>query len=237
MRKLSALYEILVYIEDRGSAQALEIQKWGSAVSRGVLGKMEAMGLLKRSKSTTGTQEYRLSTQGYKFLNSVLDVLHKGVVHWDGKWRFVWFSISEKDRPKRDKFRRFLESSGFRPILNSVWVTPLDESEKILSYARSIGVEKNIIHLVASSIAGLNQQDILNAWDFETYKKEYEEFIAQSNEVLTSKQIERFDLKKLIFQYAILLNNEPKLPIELMPNDWLSLRAQMQYKKIRRLIS
>ncbi len=235
MKNLSALYEILIYIEDRGMVSAKELKNWGNAVSRGVLGKMEAMGLVEKI-SQGNLISYKLSLEGYRFLNSILDALHQNIIRWDGKWRFVWFSISEKNRSKRDKFRRYLEALGLKPILNSAWVTPLDLSIEILRYAKKLEVENNMIFIEAAKIAGLTQDDLLKAWDFEYYKQKYESFINDSQELISLSQKSRFELKKMIFQYAILLNNQPKLPTELLPKDWPHLRAQMQYKKIKRLI-
>ena len=235
MKNLSALYEILIYIEDRGTVDAQEIKNWGNAVSRGVLGKMDAMELLEKIINK-GTISYKLSLKGYGFLNSILDVLHQNIIRWDGKWRFVWFSVSEKNRPKRDKFRRHLEALGLRPILNSAWITPLDLSAKIINYAKELKIENNLIYIEAAKIAGFNQEDLLNAWDFDEYKQKYESFITDSQNLINSKQQSRFEFKKMIFKYAILLNNQPKLPTELLPKDWPYLRAQMQYKRIKRLI-
>lgn len=235
MNNLTALYEILIYIEDKGTVSLEEIKMWGNAVSRGVLGKMEAMGLVQKDIKGERTL-YKLSQDGYRFLNSILDALHQNVIRWDGKWRFVWFSISENKRPKRDKFRRYLEALGLKPILNSAWVTPLDLSDEIIKYSRKLQIEDNVLFVEAAKIAGVTQDTLLKAWNFDKYKHELESFINDSQALLNDHKISRFELKKMIFRYAMVLNNQPKVPTELMPKDWPYLRSQMQYKRIKRLI-
>jgi phenylacetic acid degradation operon negative regulatory protein len=232
---ISPLYQVLIYFEDRGEANIEDIKKWGIAVSRGVLGKMEAMGLIEGKKTET-TTVYRLSSKGYEYLNKVLDAIHHGTKHWDGKWRMVWFSIPENERPKRDKFRRFLEAQGFKPTLSSLWISPLDLTNNVLSYIKKNALEKYVLAVETSNIYSMQTEDLLKAWDFEQYRSMFENYILHCEEILKTNRQNRFELKKLIFEYALILNSQPKLPIELLPKDWPMFRASLYYKRVRRLI-
>ncbi len=236
--QITPLYELLIYLEDKKSIAPKDLEKWGKNVSRGILGKMEAMDLIVK-ENVTGEVKITLSKKGYLFLNSILDALHKSIVHWDSKWRIVWFSIPESRRPIRDKFRRTLESIGMRPVLGSLWISPLSVGGEVISCARKFGIYEKVIYIETDHVEGLSQSQILSAWDFDKYKQYYEGFIEKADQFLSSKQEvdSRMYLKKLIFEYALILNNEPNLPIELFPNDWPKFRAQLMYKKIRRRLS
>ncbi|MCX6809445.1 MAG: hypothetical protein NTZ65_01690 [Candidatus Berkelbacteria bacterium] len=231
---ISPLYELLIFIEDRGSVSISDIQKWGKELSRGILGKMEAMKLI--DKKETPEKQYSLSDSGHKFLNSVLDTIHRPVLHWDSKWRFVWFSIPEKTRSKRDKFRRFLEGIGMKPILNSLWVGAIDQKQIILNEISRLNIQDRILFVETENPSGISKKDILNGWDFETSRSHYEEFIVKCNEYFPDSYKDSYKTKKLIFEYALILNTEPNLPIELLPDNWPKFRAQLQYKKIKRLL-
>lgn len=235
--KISPLYQVLIYLEHNGQANADEIKKWGSAVSRGILGKMEAMELIDRLAKDNSVY-FSLSNKGYVFLNSVLDVLHRGVKHWDNKWRVVWFSVPEKERPKRDKFRRALEGFGLRPVLGSAWVTPLDLKSDIGSAAKKFNVGNSYILIEAENLFGMDRKTLIGAWNFNKYRVFFEEFISRATKLLNQRpRPGLLELKALVFEYALILNGEPRLPIELMPKDWPEFRASLIYKKIRRLIT
>lgn len=234
--KITPLYELLILIEDRGSVSLDEIQKWGEAISRGMLGKMEAMKLVEKRQDKDQIR-YSLSETGHRFLNSILDVLHQPTVHWDREWRLIWFSIPEKQRSKRDKFRRILEGLGLRPVLNSLWITPLDKTEEILKSVRKLDVLQNVIMVESDQVIGITQEQIVSSWDFKKVKNLFLEFIEKSENLLSEKPIvSNFEIKQMIFEYALILNNEPALPIELLPRDWPKFRAHLQYKKLRRII-
>jgi len=234
--EISPLYQILIYLEDKRSASLDEIKNWGIAISRGVLGKMEAMGLVE-STETNGKIVLKLSQRGYEFLNSILDQIHKDVVHWDGKWRMVWFSIPERERSSRDKFRRFLESLGLKPILNSLWITPLDVKEQVSKYVQKNHLTNRVLLTETEILEGMDTLEILKAWNFDKFRVLYEEFMKKVDLILSSKDSENFEKKKLIFEYASILNCEPQLPIELLPRDWPRFRAGLYYKRLRRTIS
>lgn len=233
---ISPLYEILIYLEDKRHANLNEIKSWGISVSRGVLGKMEAMHLIESVKIGDDSQ-LKLSKNGYDFLNSILDQIHKQTQHWDMKWRIVWFSIPEKNRPMRDRLRRHLEFLGMRPILNSLWITPLDIKEKIIKHIEKNNLNHHVFFVETEQIYGISLESILKSWNFEKYRAYYEEFMQKADKILSKHDSSNFEKKKLIFEFASILNCEPQLPIELMPKDWPKFRATLYYKRIRRSIS
>lgn len=229
---ISPLYEVLVFIEDKGTAQVGELTVHTKNQIRGILGKMEAMKLVEKDENG-----YSLSKSGQSFLNSILDVVHCSTQHWDGKWRFVSFSISEKNRSKRDKFRRELEGLGLKPYLNSYWITPLDLSDKIVSKATVLKIQDDILILETDHIVGKQDADLVKTWDFEKSRKLFEEFSTDSESLITNPKRTSYDIKIMIFKYALILNSQPQLPIELMPKDWPQFRANLQYKRVRRLLN
>lgn len=234
--QITPLYEILIQLEESGNLDYEEIRKLGNAVSRGVIGKMEAMKLIERTE-TQGRIFFKLSQNGYEYLNKVLNALHEPIRHWDGMWRVVWFSIPESNRSVRDKFRRNLESIGMRPILNSAWISPCDLKSHILESAKALNILDKILYVETANIEGISKDEIVKSWDFEASKDQYEEFIKKAQDITNSKDSNKLAYKRLILEYAIIINNEPKLPIELFPSDWPKFRATLLYKKAKRLMS
>lgn len=237
MELLTPLYKTIIYLEDRETCSYEELSQVFSRSIRGVLGKMEAMGIVKKDPAPAGPSfQYSLSERGQSFLNSILDALHKPVLHWDGKWRFVSFSSPEKQRSIRDKFRRYLESKGYRPIAGALWISPNDSSDEVESYASRIGM-KNFFIVESDKIRGSMQSDFVSGWDFHKSRKLFENFIVKSAAFLSSRDKSKRIAKEMILEYAFILNAQPDLPIELLPKDWPKFRANLQYIKIKRLIS
>jgi len=232
--KLTPLYEALIFIEDKGQTTVNDLKFLKPSVLRGILGKMEAMKLIDRLSS----EDFRISHNGQELLNKYLDNLHESTLHFDGKWRVACFSIPETKRSLRDKLRRELDSIGFKMILTGLWISPLDLRKELEDYAKKIGVHKNVFICETDKIStGISQEELLALWGFEDSREEIYEFIKESEDFLKIRSRSSFETKKMIFKYALILNNQPKVPIELFPKDWPQFRANLVYKKIRRLLS
>ena len=230
--EISPLYEILIFIEDRQSVTTQDLAFLNKNQIRGILGKMEAMKLINKNGL-----DYSLSSAGQSFLNSILDVLHRPVLHWDGKWRFLSFSIPEKSRSKRDKFRRELEGMGLKPYLNSFWITPLDLNSKIIEKAKELGIYDDILLIESDTLIAKKNENLLSAWDFGSSRASFDTFIREVDNLIANKNRSKTDIKRMIFLYALILNGQPQLPIELLPKDWPEFRSSLQYKRIRRLLN
>jgi len=235
--EISPLYEQLIYLEDKRVVTADELRSVNPARFAGVIGKMEVMGLVERQQQD-GVKNYRLSEHGYRFLNSVLDTIHSSTLHWDRKWRLLWSSVPEKNRRTRDKLRKALEGLGLRPALRSLWVTPLDLKDRLIETVEQLEIQEQTVIVEAEEGTGISTAALVKAWDFNKCRSLYEDFITQSDQLIHDREQRESpnEIKKLIFQYALILNNEPRLPIELLPKDWPKFRAQLQYKKLRRLL-
>lgn len=232
--KLSPLHEALIFIEDKVVVQLSDLQFMDKPVLRGILGKMEAMKLIKKTEPGI----FKISVAGQNLLNKYLDNLHKGTLHWSGKWTIASFSIPESNRPLRDKFRRTIESKGMRMILGGLWITPLELKNEIADYAKEIGIFSNVFICETNEITtGVTQEDLLSLWGFVKSKQEIYDFIEEADSFLKQKEKTPFAVKKMIFKYALILDRQPKVPIELFPADWPQFRANIVYKKIRRTLN
>lgn len=225
---INPLNAVLIKMEHFGSVNREEILSWGKNESRGIIGKMEAMGLVKKNDG-----RYELSKRGFNYINSTLDNLHLSINHWDGVWRFLSFSIPEKERPTRDRFRRFLEGIGFKPLFSSLWISPLDKKKELTEYIKKSNLDKNVIFVESSTVV-YEESDMLKIWDLEKTKRDYLSFIENSEILL--KDRDKYKLKLAIFEFASIINNDPKLPIEFLPKDWPFYRAKQMYKRLRSAI-
>lgn len=228
---LSPLYKFIVLLEERGKVDETELGFKSDKTNRGVIGKMDALKFIKRSES-----KISLSNEGYKFLNSILSSLHKSVEHFDGKWRVVYFSTPEVKRSSRDRFRRELEALGFRPIIKGLWFSPMPLLDEVRKAEKRCSMTSMVVMMETSEVSLINEQSISRAWEFEESRKNFDEFIKLSEELLKEKSQDRVKIKQLIFYFALVLAREPNLPIELLPKDWPKYRAMLMYKRLKNLL-
>jgi len=228
---LSPLHQALVELENSSGLSKQSFDEIFKSKSRGILGKMEAMDLIGKSPNSI-----KLSSKGKKYLNSILDNLHKPLKRWEGNWTVISFSIPEKKRGVRDKFRRYIDNLGLKPVFNSFWISPFNMCPQIIDYAKHNKIENSVACLITDRIYGITKDDILKNWDFEKFRKRYEDFIAESENILNKKN-ENIVYKKQILKFALLISEEPKVPLELLPKDWPRFRANLYYKKLRNRLS
>lgn len=231
-KMITPLYKFIIFLEEKGSINGDEISSLSKNSLRGIMGKMEAMKLIKKDDGLMS-----LSDRGYVFLNSILDAIHKPTEHWDGKWRVVYFTTPENIRSRRDKFRRDIESFGFRPILKGLWFSPMPAKTCFDKMVAENQMQNMAVFLETGGIETITEEMVAKAWDFDKNRKKYENFINKADVFLKNGTRDRIVAKELIFEYALVLNGEPRLPIEFLPKDWPKYRAKLMYKKLKNLLS
>lgn len=153
---------------------------------------------------------------------------------WNHKWLFVFFNIPESQRKFRDVLRNRLANIGFGRVQNSVWATARDirfEFDDLLA----MKTIKDSITLLQPTLTNEDEQAMMKAfdWDWSTLNKEYDRFIDRSQSFLGKKQHDNYQAKLLVFTYAKLLSQDPKLPSHLEPDNYKRKKAHEYYKKVQ----
>ena len=73
---------------------------------------------------------------------------------WDGRWRFLFFDISESYRSERHLFRKKLQAMGFYHFQRSVFVTPYECTNEIDTLKMILGLESSVYIVTADRFAG-----------------------------------------------------------------------------------
>jgi DNA-binding transcriptional regulator PaaX len=69
---------------------------------------------------------------------------------WDGKWRFLMFDITEKNKFAREALRERLKNLGFLKFQKSVWVYPYPCENEIDFIAENLGIAPHIMLLTVT---------------------------------------------------------------------------------------
>lgn len=78
---------------------------------------------------------------------AVAEISIERPVHWDGRWRLVFYDVVKGENQLRDKFRRYLKQAGFYPLQESVYLHafPCEKEINFLRYYLGIGSEVRIV--------------------------------------------------------------------------------------------
>lgn len=233
---LSTMQEIFILLEDEKEVPLFRINRWGRA-ARGVLAKLKTLGWAEKVQINKEPY-YKITRKGEEYVDSILSAL-KNKQSWDKKWRLVLFDIPENKRSTRDKLRRALESLGMGLLQSSVWISSEDIKNEIDEITKKFDLSNTIKYFEVSSNASFDRQIITKSWNIPEITEALEKFIKTAEWALKSigkGHSDRFEAKKLIFDYALILSKEPNLPAEFIELDDIRKKAQELYFKLRRFV-
>ncbi|MCL5795510.1 MAG: BlaI/MecI/CopY family transcriptional regulator [Patescibacteria group bacterium] len=179
--------------------------------------------------------QYKINERGLNLVNGELsNIKFIRQNKWNGSWQIAVFNIPEKIRYARDIFRIKLTNLGFGRVLNSLWISCWNRSNEIMDIAKELKIEKYINLINTGKTKEADNKNIIEnfEWDWNNLNKEYKKFINQSRLFFLSRK-NSLEAKKLVYQYAKILDLDPRFPEELQPKKYLGKKAFEIYLKIR----
>lgn len=149
---------------------------------------------------------------------------------WDQKWRLVIFDLPGKERKSRLVLKEKLKELGFGQLQKSAYISPHRLLNPIERFASHLGIRQYLRLMEIDKID--NEKKIAETgWDLELMNQDYRDFMQ------TFKQTPRDKFwplwaKKLEQEFARIYKNDPHLPAELLPKNWLGQIAYQTFKKI-----
>jgi len=165
-------------------------------------------------------EKLRVSEAGKQRMKGVFP-LFPHYSSWDGKWYLVNFDIPEKFTRKRDILRENLKRLGFARLQNSVWISPYNFLGNVEKIIQEYELEPYVIFSVAPKVGPLEAKKLAGRiWDIKKNQEEYKVFV----EKYAGKQ-HKFPLFEVINDYLRISKQDPQLPREFLPDNWLAEEA------------
>ena len=182
---------------------------------------------------------YSLSPKGMEWMEKgrmrAFEAEHK---RWDGKWRLVVYDVPETLRVLRDRIRAKLCSLGFARLSASVWISPHDLRSEIINFVRNNRTDK-YVEMFEAEYVGFRSARVFAVyiWDIKGLENRYRAFVRKYTTLRSKFErlantrssmdpaecfAERFCLTA---EYVALRLEDPMLPLELLPANWLGLQA------------
>lgn len=178
-------------------------------------------------------EDLSLTKEGRKRLKSLLPT-RLPAKKWDGNWYLVIFDIPECLRRKRNILREKLKDLGFGQLQQSVWISPINYLPIIEKIIEQYNLSSYVILSQTNKIGRERAQQLADkVWNLKSLNEEYQQFISDWEETQHKKEKASFQMK-----YLQILNKDPQLPRELLPDDWVGDKAYylIQNFKISELI-
>lgn len=193
---------------------------------------------------------YSLSTKGMKWMEQgrvrAFDMEYK---EWDGKWRLVVYNIPEPHRAFRDRLRSRLHNLGFASLSASLWISPYEFRSELKRFIRDKKLSKYLETFEARYTGQRRHEELaMILWNVDALAKRYQRFIdeystllvrckrtAPEGGVMSSADCfaQRFCMTA---EYVALKLEDPMLPLELLPKNWVGTRAERLHDQLWKLL-
>ncbi len=141
--------------------------------------------------------------------------------HWDGIWYLVNFDIPETMHRKRDILREKLKSLGFGMMQQSVWISPVNFLGTVQKEVEVLKLAPFVLCAQSQNLGEERSQVLANRiWRLEKLNGRYKDFIERYE-----KGIERKDFYKAFLDFMSIFQDDPQLPVELLPRSWYGRKA------------
>jgi phenylacetic acid degradation operon negative regulatory protein len=192
---------------------------------------------------------------GYQLSAGALDILREGDARIfrrhratlaDG-WLLAVFSVPESQRDRRHVLRSELTRLGFGMVAPGVWIVPAHPQDATAETLRRLGLDSYADLFRADHLAfGDPAAKIRRWWDLDELERRYQAFIQAHEPALRRWEAsgvgsaggrEAFaDYVRALTDWRRLPYSDPGLPAELLPPDWIGLRAAEAFFTLRSLL-
>lgn len=161
-----------------------------------------------------------------------------GALHtaWDGQWTIVVLDGNESTAERRAELRAELSAAGLGIVAPNVMASPTVSAAEAARAVVRVGGLNNVL-LTRSSVlecgATLGPSDLAaRAIDLAEVTAQYDEFVARFGKYSVRSVAElddalAFKLRVLLVSvYRRIVLDDPPLPAELLPTDWVGARAR-----------
>ncbi|MGZ4805027.1 MAG: PaaX family transcriptional regulator [Ilumatobacteraceae bacterium] len=196
--------------------------------ARAALSRLSIRGLL------VGTKDGRNTF--YRVADTFRHVLPYGPIHtfafakpkpdWDGLWTMVAFTVPEDQRRLRPMLRGRLQSLGFAPLYDGLWVSP-HPPETELDIALKIAPPQSCTVIRATELPAATRLSVASAWNLHELGESYEEFIGTFRPVLRRLENGRISTTEALvvrtratYRWFVFAVTDPDLPEALLPRRW-----------------
>ncbi|SHK85005.1 transcriptional regulator, PaaX family [Pseudonocardia thermophila] len=208
-----------------------------SKSARQALARTAAEGLLVSDRSGRRVR-WSLSDQGRRLLSDGAARIYgfsAPARPWDGRWLVLLVSVPESRRQLRHRLRTRLAWAGLGSPAPGVWLTPdpskQPEVAEVISDLGLSGVASSFVGEFGD--IGNPQQVVEQAWDLAEVEKAYVAFLEEFQDAEPTGPADTLTHQiHLVHAWRRFPFLDPKLPGELLPDEWVGARAAELFDRL-----
>lgn len=155
---------------------------------------------------------------------------------WDGRWRFLFFDLPSRSHSVRLRLWRWLRTSRFGYLQNSVWITPDQITEATLPLRHLRLTPESFLVCEGRPVGADTDVDLVcGAWDFDSINRKYEvvcDLARRGIALARARHSRAAELRRWISDdrtaWFTAVAHDPLLPASLLPKDYLGIQAKTQ---------
>lgn len=172
-----------------------------------------------------GEPYLRLTGRGLKALVRDYPIFSLKNQKWDGKWRMVFYDIPNEKKGIRDSLKSKLKELGFGMIQESIYITPYDLAQDLSEFIEAQQLDDYVfIGEINKLLIGNKKQLAEKIWGLEKLNDRYWEIEQKTNA--------KKPIAEIISDYEEILQEDPCLPKELLPDNWIGDKVHKEIKKL-----
>jgi phenylacetic acid degradation operon negative regulatory protein len=229
---------------------------------RSAISRLKRRGMLE-SRRQDGSAGYQLSPEALAILREgdARIFRRRRATLADG-WLLAVFSVPESQRDRRHVLRSELTRLGFGMVAPGVWIVPAHPRDATAETLRRLGLDSYADLFHADHLAfGDPAAKVRRWWDLDELERRYEAFIQAHEPALRrweQRQVAKqrltveqeqaakqgpaapeqafADYVRALTDWRRLPYLDPGLPVELLPDDWIGIRAAEDFFALRVLL-
>lgn len=208
--------------------------------TRSTLARMRQKGWLSVEK--VGRQSrYALTPKGLEILTEGDErIFEQPPESWNGRWHLVTYSLPDKLGHLRNPLVKKLRWAGYGNLNRGTWISPIDRSHRLLPFVAELEIEEHVLFFGgAQKIGQLADQELVGrCWDIATLENDYRNFLdAHQPHFERGKNRDAEDAFRQFFwlsqAFQAFPRQDPNLPKELLPIDWIGHKARILFDRYR----
>lgn len=159
----------------------------------------------------------QITQQGLTKLKKLLP-LYRDKRIWDKHLYLITYDIPENDSGKRQSLRENLKQLGCGMLQASVWITPYNPKEILKDLVLQYHIPGSIIVSDLGQDGSIGEEDLddllSRVYNLDNLNERYKVFIQEL-------KLDKLNKTQAYFQYLFILRDDPQLPFEILPYNWL----------------
>lgn len=173
----------------------------------------------------------KLTKEGLKRIKDSLPQ-YKKKRPWDGRLYLITYDVPEKRRKDRNLLRHLLKKLGCGLLQQSVWITPYNPRGILEEIVKEYGIVGDIIVSDTGkegSVGKTNFKELMErVYNLGEINDRYAEFIEMC-------QTKGWKFREqAVFRFLSIVADDPQLPYELLPEEWLGDEAYTHFQHLEK---